>query len=87
MIEYDNLKAAADVADVSPHLDTEAWCEAEKIDYLGMMTFAAEHSGEIIGSGKIPFQGSPLVAQALLAMGLIMGIRYANILNQGQGES
>ena len=82
MIEYEHLKAASEIADISPNVDTPAWCEAEGVDYQGLMTFVAEHSGTILASGQVPFEGNPLLSQAILAMGIVMGVRYANILNQ-----
>lgn len=82
MITRDKLTAAKQIADISPHVDTPEWCEAEGVDYQGLMAFVAEHSGEILASGKVPFDGNPLLSQALLAMGMVMGVRYANILNQ-----
>lgn len=81
MIEYEHLKAASEIADISPNVDTPDWCEAEGVDYQGLMTFAAEHSESVLASGQVPFEGNPL-SQVLLAMGMVMGIRYANILNQ-----
>ena len=75
MIDYEKLQEASKWTDLSPNIEGEDWGPEEGIDYEDVLKFCAEDSAKV---AMLPWPGP----HSAIAMGMIMGIRYANLVHR-----
>lgn len=84
-IGYDDLKLAAEACEMSEKKEGLEWAEDEGIDYEGMMKFCAEDATSALTSSpeiaRMVLTDPPRAALALTMLGMVMGIRYANLIH------
>ena len=83
LIDYDSLKMAEELANLSPHSDGPAWAEDEGIDYEDLQRFAMESASDSITIRMVQMcVTDPRTFCSLYMLGMIIGIRYANLINR-----
>jgi hypothetical protein len=85
LIGYDQLKMAREICDLSPNLDPKEWALAEGISYDELLKFGFEESDTVFRDPMVAAV-SRIDPRACFITGLVMGLRYANILHTAGRE-
>lgn len=79
MIDRDSLTEAMMISELSPLKSGPEWSEAEGVEYEEMMDFCATESKRILTVLKT--MGLPVIDVESCMMGMIIGIRYTNLIH------